>query len=173
MRYNDKDTMRRILMSNLPLAGLKILDHSPSPESSPAAAILGNWGAELLTLPGSLTLDHPDGRRILLLLAQEVDVLMTSAFTLDVSVLHEYNPRLIVLRSALAPAWSAASAVLVALLQRHTSGLGQAITLEGDGDPSFSAFAPSLMQPPAPDETLRRRGYGEEAIAALRREGLL
>lgn len=160
-------------MSKLPLAGLKILDHSPSPEGSPAVAILGLWGAERLILPESLTLDHPEGRRILLLLAQEADVLMTSASALDVSLLHEYNPRLIVLRSSLAPAWAATSAILAALLQRHASGLGQAITLEGDAAPVFSAFAPLRMEAPAPDETLQRLGYGEAAIAALRREGLL
>ncbi|MNW99288.1 formyl-coenzyme A transferase [compost metagenome] len=159
-------------MSNLPLAGLKILDLSAPREGSPCAQVLGLWGAERLMPPPSLRLDHPEGRRILLMLVQEVDVLVTRE-DVDLALLQEYNPMLIICRSAEADLpWAAISGILAALLHRERFGLGQQVTLDAGEGPRFSGFASSSEQAADPLETLARLGYAPEAIATLRREGV-
>lgn len=160
-------------MSCLPLTGIKVLELAESREGSPSAQILARWGADRLVLPNGLKRDHPEGRRILLMLVQDADVLVTAG-ELDVAMLHEYNPMLIVCRVLEADSpWEAASGILAALLQRDRSGMGQQVTLERGEGPSFTGF--EAIRPPEadPDETLIRLGYAPEAIASLRRDGIL
>lgn len=160
-------------MSLLPLTGTKILDLADTREGSPCARILAGWGGEQLVLPSGLKPNHAEGRRILLMLAQEADVLVTRG-EVDLAMLHEYNPMLIVCRDlATESPWEAACGILIALLQRDRTGLGQLVTLQPGEGPVFTGFA--AVRPPAadPDETLMRLGYAPEAIAALRRDGIL
>lgn len=160
------------MMSNLPLTGIKILDLSSRPEGSPCAQVLGLWGAERLSPPRGLRLDHPEGRRILLLLVQEADVLVSRG-DVDLAMLQEYNPMLIVCRSSEEEApWAATSGILAALLQRERSGLGQQVTLEAGEGPRFSGFQAADGRAADPEETLARLGYAPEAIATLRRAGV-
>jgi crotonobetainyl-CoA:carnitine CoA-transferase CaiB-like acyl-CoA transferase len=159
-------------MSSLPLFGLKVLDLSLREGGSPCAKILGEWGADWLLLPPGLKLDHPEGRRILLLLVQEADILVAQE-GLDVALLHEYNPMLIVAQiSELASPWAAASGVLLALRQRERSGLGQEVKLEAGEAPRFTTFDAKPVPARTPEETLLRLGYAPAAIATLRRDGL-
>ncbi len=159
-------------MSDLPLVGLKILDLSLREGGSPCAKILGEWGADWLLLPPGLKLDHPEGRRILLLLVQEADILVAQS-GLDIALLHEYNPRLVVCQvSEQASPWAASSGILLALLQRARSGLGQEVILEAGEAPRFTSFEATPAPARTPEETLRRLGYAPEAIAGLRRDGL-
>ena len=126
------------MMSFSPLSGIKILDLSRGPDPSPAVAILGRWGAELRLLPQSRSLDLPDARRLLLRYAQETDVLVSAGHALDVALLHEYNPMLIVCTSpAEAAPWETTSAVLAALRERDRSGLGQHVMLAPGTPPCF------------------------------------
>jgi len=160
-------------MSQLPLTGTKILDLADTREGSPCARILAGWGGERLVLPSSLKPDHAEGRRILLMLVQEADVLVTQG-DVDLAMLHEYNPMLIVCRILASESpWEAASGILIALLQRDRTGMGQLVTLEPGEGPVFTGF--SAVSPPEadPDDTLIRLGYAPETIAALRRDGIL
>lgn len=160
-------------MSNLPLTGIKLLDLAATRGGSACAKLLALWGAEHLYLPSGLRLEHPEGRRIWLMLAQEVDVLVSDA-AVDSALLHEYNPRLIVCRaSAPDSPWAAASGILAALLQRERFGMGQVISLDGAETPRFTGFEAQPPQAADPDETLIRLGYPPEAIATLRRDGIL
>lgn len=159
-------------MSNLPLSGIKLLDLCPGATGHPCAEILRRWGAEHLFFPNVMRLDHPEGQRILLMLVQEADVLIAGE-GLDVNLLHEYNPMLIVcdVTGAASP-WMATSAVLAALRQRERTGQGRLISLEGEAVPCFGLS--ETDRPPGHDAeaTLSRLGYAPEAIAALRRDGL-
>ncbi|GEM_PF-4903906 len=161
-------------MSFLPLTGVKILDLAPSSEVSPAARTLAAWGAELLPLPPGLRLDHPEGMRILLLLVQESDVLVESSALVDVAMLHDYNPMLIVCIApdATSP-WATVSGILAALRHRDRSGLGQQLTLDELEGPRFSAFEPAPPPRLVPNDLLFRLGYTPEAIAGLRQDGVI
>ena len=164
-------------MSILPLTGLKLLDLSPDHEGSLCARTLCRWGADHIALPTGLDTQHPEGKRILLLLVQEVDILIAHRFAvngLDLPLLQEYNPMLIVCRLAEgAEAWAASSAVLAALLHRARSGMGQHVEISAEGPPAFSGFAPQALPDPDPDRVLGRLGYDAAAIADLRRQGIL
>jgi crotonobetainyl-CoA:carnitine CoA-transferase CaiB-like acyl-CoA transferase len=164
-------------MSNLPLSGLKLLDLSPDPDGSLCARSLCRWGAERIALPPGLDTQHAEGKRILLLLVQEVDILISQHGArdgLDLALLQEYNPMLIVCHLADgAEAWAASSAVLAALLHRGRTGLGQNVDISAEGPPAFSGFVPQALPEPDPDRVLARLGYDAAAIADLRRTGIL
>jgi crotonobetainyl-CoA:carnitine CoA-transferase CaiB-like acyl-CoA transferase len=164
-------------MSNLPLTGIKLLDLSPDPGGSLCARSLCRWGAERIALPAGLDMQHPEGKRILLLLVQEVDILIAHRVAIDGfdhALLQEYNPMLIVCRLAEgAEAWAASSAVLAALLHRGRTGMGQHVEISAEGPPAFSGFAPQALPEPDPDRVLGRMGYDAAAIADLRRQGIL
>jgi len=160
-----------------PLLGIKLLDLSPEPAGSPCAMALCRWGADRLALPQGLNLAHSEGMRILLLLVQEADVLICppgASMELDRSLLHEYNPMLIVCDLAEgADPWAASSAILAALMHRSRMGLGQHVRVDAGGLPQFSAFDTREVPAPDPDRVLGRLGYDAEAIFSLRREGIL
>ena len=164
-------------MAMHPLSGIKLLDLAPEATGSPCALSLSAWGAERLTLPRGLDLAHSEGMRILLLLVQEADVLICptdTAEALDLALLHEYNPMLIVCELAEgAEAWAATSAVLAALMHRGRTGLGQHVRLAAAGFPSFSAFESLETAVADPESVLGRLGYDAEAIASMRRSGVL
>lgn len=129
-------------MAIAPLKGIKILDVGAGPGPAPAMAILAAWGAERLSLPPDLSADQPAARLRLLRLAQEADALIATDVQLDLALLHEYNPMLIVCaaRSADMP-WMAACALLAALRERDRSGLGQVITFSPDLRPRITPAA--------------------------------
>lgn len=159
-----------------PLSTLKFLDLSPETSKSPSET-LGAWGAERLPLPVGLDLAHAEGMRILLMLVQEVDILLGEASrveSLDLALLHEYNPMLIA--CVLAPEanpWAATSAVLAAVMHRGRTGLGQVVRVPTEGPPEFSGFTP--LEPSSVDHErlLERLGYDAQAIATLRHTGVL
>lgn len=131
-------------MSSTPLSGIKILDLALDPGPAPAVAILAAWGAERLFLPPDLPADQPATRLLLLRLAQEAHALVATGVPVDLALLHEYNPMLVVCtaRPQDMP-WMTACALLAALRERERSGTGQVVSFQADGSTRFHAGCPA------------------------------